>query len=99
MSSRCTPETLLSRSPWHRLAASSLSPEISPRATMPTRHSPVGHHVSKLQAADCAPGDELEGGWPREDMLKMDARFCAAMERAIKLGMERRPQEAAARAA
>jgi hypothetical protein len=45
------------------------------------------------------PGDEVVGGWTREALLKMDARFCIAMERAFARGDERRPEEARERAA
>jgi hypothetical protein len=51
------------------------------------------------QAAQPEPGDELVGGWPREQLIRMDADFCAAMERAISRGLERRPQEGRKRAA
>jgi hypothetical protein len=38
------------------------------------------------------PGENLQqvGEWPRERLLKMDAQFCAAMERAIARGLEHR---------
>jgi len=46
------------------------------------------------------PRDECEGEWTRSQRLRMDLRFCAAMERAIKRGLERRPDgEASERAA
>ena len=45
------------------------------------------------------PGDEAIGTWPHEMLLAMDQRFCAAMERAISRGLERRPEESKARAA
>ena len=48
--------------------------------------------VSKLAEADCPQdGDALAGGWSREALLDMDARFCERMERAIARGLERRP--------
>ena len=31
----------------------------------------------------------LVGGWSREQLVEMDARFCAAVERAIRRGLER----------
>jgi hypothetical protein len=37
------------------------------------------------------PGDEVVGDYSRERLIKMDAKFCAAMERAIAHGLERRP--------
>jgi hypothetical protein len=33
---------------------------------------------------------ECEGGWSREELLRMDTAFCAALERAIASGLERR---------
>jgi len=54
---------------------------------MPTRHT--AGHPSKLSLADPEPGDEQDGGFSREALLKMDQRFCAAMERAIARGLER----------
>ena len=69
-----------------------------PALPMPTRHT-VGHHVSKLQAAESEPDDERVGDYTREALLMMDQRFCAAVERAISRGLERRPAEHQARAA
>jgi len=39
------------------------------------------------------PGDELQGGWTEAQLMRMDADFVVAMERAIAAGLER-PQEA-----
>jgi hypothetical protein len=36
------------------------------------------------------PGDELDGFWPREQLLKMNARFTSALEQAFELGLESR---------
>jgi len=36
------------------------------------------------------PADELDGTWPREQLLEMDSRFTAALERAFELELERR---------
>ena len=38
---------------------------------------------SLLANAQCQPGDELIGVWPREQLAKMDTRFVERMERAI----------------
>jgi hypothetical protein len=38
-------------------------------------------------------GDEREGAWTRTALLKMDTAFVAAVERAIKRGLERPPEE------
>ena len=37
------------------------------------------------------PGDELVGGWPREKLEKMDARFRSRLEHAIANGREHAP--------
>jgi len=39
---------------------------------------------------DCSqqPGDEIDGTWPREDLLRFDAKFCERMQRAIENGLE-----------
>jgi hypothetical protein len=37
------------------------------------------------------PGDEQIGGWPRERLERMDRRFVARLERAIRRGEERSP--------
>jgi hypothetical protein len=44
---------------------------------------------SKLQNEASEPGDELVGDWPRDALIRMDARFCARLERAIARGKER----------
>jgi hypothetical protein len=55
--------------------------------------------ASALVNAPSKPGDEQNGGWTHGQLV-MDARFCAAMERAISRGLERRPDgEAPERAA
>jgi hypothetical protein len=46
--------------------------------------------TSKL-ASGGEPEDAQQGAWLRKDLLKMDAKFCAAVERAFRLGLERRP--------
>ena len=65
------------------------------RRAMPAAYK-VG--LSALAAAPCAPGDERCGDYSREQLLRMDAEFCAAVERAISAGLER-PQDGKARAA
>jgi len=40
---------------------------------------------------DAEPGDERNGDYSRERLLRMDARFCAAMARALARGLERWP--------
>ena len=35
------------------------------------------------------PGDDQDGNWPRERLIRMDARFVERLERAIANGQER----------
>ena len=44
--------------------------------------------------APSQPGDEVVGGWSREQLEKMDARFCSRLERAIVNGREHAPMNA-----
>src|SRR5262245_7561475 len=46
----------------------------------------------KSASAEAEPGDERNGEWTRDQLVKMDQRFCAAVQRAIERGLER-PQE------
>jgi len=39
-------------------------------------------------------GDEQDGPWSREQLVEMDARFVAALERAFELGLESRASAA-----
>jgi hypothetical protein len=39
------------------------------------------------------PGDEVVGGWSREQLERMDARFVHAVERAIAREKEHAPKE------
>ena len=55
------------------------------RRGRPARHQNGG---SLLVQAPSKPGDELQGGWSREQLLRMDDRFVATMERAIAAGQE-----------
>ena len=43
---------------------------------------------SLLVRAPSKPGDELQGGWTREQLLRMDDCFVVAVERAIAAGDE-----------
>jgi len=52
------------------------------------RDDPPTFGRSKLQTAMGEPGDELVGEWPREQLVRMDMRFCARLERAIARGKE-----------
>jgi hypothetical protein len=53
------------------------------------RHAPPTFGLSKLQNSATEPGDELQGDYTREQLVKMDARFCERLERAIDRGLER----------
>jgi hypothetical protein len=64
---------------------------------MPTHYVP--RCTSKLAAQPCAAGDERSGDYTREQLKRMDSDFVAAVERAIKRGKERRPEEKRAQAA
>jgi hypothetical protein len=44
------------------------------------------------------PGDQQEGGWPRERLLAMDQKFTRAVERAFESGSERRQSAGGANA-
>jgi len=48
-----------------------------------------------LMRAPNKPGDELQGGWTREQLLRMDDCFVAAVEVAIRLGLENRASASA----
>ena len=51
-------------------------------------------HLAALTLA-LYPDDGLDGAWTREQLLDMDSRFAAALERAFELGLERRASAAA----
>src|SRR5262245_54868137 len=46
---------------------------------------------SRLSRAPCEPEDGI-GPYTREQLIRMDSDFVAAMERAIACGLERRPE-------
>ena len=48
---------------------------------------PYTNGRSLLVRAPCNPGDELQGGWTREQLLRMDDCFVVAVEAAIRLGL------------
>ena len=51
--------------------------------------------AARAAAAIPEPEDAQQGGWPREELIRMNARFVAAMETAFLLGLERRPDDPA----
>jgi hypothetical protein len=61
--------------------------------------NPFGCGRSALASAPYEPGDERSGDYTREQLLRMDARFVARMQKAIEHGLERRPEGEAERAA
>jgi hypothetical protein len=57
------------------------------------RDDPPTFGLSKLQNSATEPGDELQGDYTREQLMRMDARFVHAVERAIARGQERAKDE------
>jgi len=55
------------------------------RRGRPARHQNGG---SLLVQAPSKPGDELQGGWSREQLLRMHDRYVAAVEAAFRSGLE-----------
>ena len=55
------------------------------RRVLPS-HYKIG--LSSLARGPCEPGDELQGGWPREQLLRMDDCFVVAVEAAFRSGLE-----------
>jgi hypothetical protein len=51
--------------------------------------------ISALLRGRAQPGDELQGTWTREELLRMHDRFVAAVEAAISLGLENRASASA----
>jgi hypothetical protein len=44
--------------------------------------------VSRLRNGNFEPGDPQVGGWPREQLERMDQRFITAVARALRIGGE-----------
>ena len=44
--------------------------------------------TNALMRAPSKPGDELQGGWTREQLLRTDDCFVVAVEAAFRLGLE-----------
>jgi hypothetical protein len=51
--------------------------------------------TNALMRAPNKPGDEVQGGWTREQLLRMDDCFVVAVEAAIRLGLENRASASA----
>ena len=64
-----------------------------PRVPYHKRHEQPCDGRSQLATAPCEPGDEQQGTWPRDQLMRMDARFCERLERAIARGKEHTPKE------
>jgi hypothetical protein len=56
------------------------------RVGQPSRYLNGG--ASLLARAPNKPGDELQGGWTREQLLRMDDCFVVAVEAAFRSGLE-----------
>jgi len=68
------------------------------RVGQPSRYLNGGEN-SLVRRPPC-PRESLEQGtWTPAQLVRMDADFCARMERAIKRGLERMPEEGRERAA
>jgi hypothetical protein len=52
------------------------------------RGRPYTNGRSLLARAPSKPGDELQGGWSREQLVRMDGDFVAAVEAAFRSGLE-----------
>ena len=59
-----------------------------PRVPYHKRHEQPCDGRSVLAIAPCEPGDEIVGEWSRDRLVRMDARFVDAVERAIARGEE-----------
>jgi hypothetical protein len=46
--------------------------------------------ISALRRGTCQPSDAVMGTWTADELARMNAKFCAAVESAIKRGLERR---------
>jgi hypothetical protein len=64
-----------------------MSDDSKRRRGRPALHQNGG---SLLVRAQSKLGDELQGGWTREQILRMDDCFIVAVEAAIRLGLENR---------
>ena len=64
-----------------------------PRVPYRKRYQQPCDGRSVLATAPCEPGDEVVGEWSRDRLVRMDARFVDAVERAIARGKERPKDE------
>ena len=76
----------------HTLRRVPMSDDSKRRRGRPALHQNGG---SLLVRAPSKPGNELQGGWTREQLLRMDGDFVAAVEAAIRLGLENRASASA----
>ena len=70
-----------------------MSDDSKRRRGRPSRYLNGG--ANSLTRAPNKPGDEVQGGWTREQLLRMDVCFVVAVEAAIKLGLENRASASA----
>ena len=65
-----------------------MSDDSKRRRGQPSRYLNGG--ANALTRAPNKPGDEVHGGWTREQLLRMDAAFVRHVERAFRRGTESR---------
>ena len=70
-----------------------MSDDSKRRRGRPSRYLNGG--ANALTRAPNKPGDEVQGGWTREQLLRMDDCFIVAVEAAIRLGLENRASASA----
>jgi len=51
----------------------------------------MSSHGSRRKVSDAVPGDEQQGGYPRDRLMRMDEKFRTRLERAIANGKEHTP--------
>jgi hypothetical protein len=71
-----------------------MSDDSKRRRGQPSRYLNGG--ANALTRAPNKPGDEVHGGWTREQLLRMDDCFVVAVEAAFRLGLESRASACAA---
>ena len=70
-----------------------MSDDSKRRSGRSSRYLNGGSNALMRRAAGARENLEQNGGWSRLALIKMDQKFCAAVERAIARGLERRPEE------
>jgi hypothetical protein len=75
-------------------AAASPPPAPIPRVRDSGEMGRRADRFEKAKALTSEPGDRQEGAWSREQLERMNARFCRRLTRAISRGLERAPRPA-----